>query len=59
MRSANIKTMDAAYDSLKGTINVMINMTDGLPWPLKAEPQTFLYILQLFEVRVIGCCSIC
>ena len=49
--------MDAAYDGLKSTINVMVNMTDGLPWPLKAAPQTFLYILQLFDVRVIGCCG--
>lgn len=47
--------MDAAYDGLKSTINVMINITDGLPWPLKAAPQTFLYILQLFEVRCISC----
>jgi len=57
LRSANIKAMDAAYDGLKSTINVMVNMTDGLPWPLKAAPQTFLYILQLFEVRVLGCCG--
>jgi len=28
----------------------MVNITDGLDWPLKAAPQTFLYILQLFEV---------
>jgi len=33
----------------------MINITDGLPWPLKAAPQTFLYILQLFEVCLLGC----
>ena len=32
----------------------MSNMTDGLPWPLKAAPQTLLYILQLFEVRNSG-----
>jgi len=43
--------MDAAYDGLKSTLNVMANITDGLPWPLKAAPQTFLYILSLFEVR--------
>jgi len=49
--------MDAVYDGLKSTINVMVNMTDGLPWPLKAAPQTFLYILQLFEVSVVGCCD--
>jgi len=30
----------------------MVNITDGLPWPLKAVPQTLLYILQLFEVRI-------
>ena len=30
----------------------MVNITDGLPWPLKAAPQTLLYILQLFEVRI-------
>jgi len=34
----------------------MVNITDGLPWPLKAVPQTFLYILKLFEVRVVECC---
>jgi len=28
----------------------MTNIIDGLDWPLKAAPQTFLYILQLFEV---------
>jgi len=28
----------------------MVNITDGLDWPLKAAPQTFLYILKLFEV---------
>ena len=55
--SANIKTMDAAYDGLKSTINVMANMTDGLPWPLKAAPQTFLYVLRLFEVRDVECCG--
>ena len=32
----------------------MANMTDGLPWPLKAVPQTLLYILQLLEVRNSG-----
>jgi len=48
---ANIEIMDAVYDGLKSTINVMVNMTDGLPWPLNAVPQTFLYILQLLEVR--------
>ena len=51
--------MDAAYDGLKSTISIMVNITDGLPWPLKAMPQTFLYILQLFEVRVVECCSTC
>jgi len=28
----------------------MTNIMDGLDWPLKAAPQTFLYILHLFEV---------
>ena len=50
MNSANITTLDAAYDGLKTTLNVMVNITDGLDWPLKAVPQTFLYILKLFEV---------
>ncbi|KAH7093813.1 hypothetical protein BKA62DRAFT_834554 [Auriculariales sp. MPI-PUGE-AT-0066] len=27
----------------------MVNMTDGLPWPLKAVPQTFLQIVQHLE----------
>jgi len=51
--SANIRTMDAAYDGLKSTLNVMENITNGLPWPLKSAPQTFLYILSLFEVRTV------
>jgi len=42
--------MDAAYDGLKSTLEVMVNITDGLPWPLKAAPQTFIYILRLLEV---------
>ena len=50
MNSASITTLDAAYDGLKMTLNVMVKITDGLDWPLKAAPQTFLYILQLFEV---------
>ena len=50
MNSASITTLDAAYDGLKTMLNVMVNITDGLDWPLKAAPQTFLYILQLFEV---------
>ena len=52
MDSANITNLDAAYDGLKSALNVMVNITDGLPWPLKAAPQTLLYILQLFEVRI-------
>ena len=48
--SANITIVDAAYDGLKSTLNVMVNITDGLPWPFKAAPQTLLYILKLLEV---------
>jgi len=48
--SASITTVDAVYDGFKSTLNVMVNITDGLPWPLKSVPQTFLYIIQLFEV---------
>ena len=56
MSSANITSLDAAYDGLKTTLNVMVNMTDGLDWPLKAAPQTFLYIIQLFEVgKLLHC----
>jgi len=51
--SANITKVGAAYDGLKSALNVMVNITDGLPWPLKAAPQTLLYILQLFEVRIV------
>jgi len=51
--SANITTADAAYDGFKSTLKVILNITDGLPWSLKAAPQTFLYILQLFEVGKI------
>jgi len=50
MNSVNITCLDAAYDGLKTTLNVMVNITDGLDWPLKAAPQTCLYILKLFEV---------
>jgi len=48
--SANIRATDAAYGFSKATLDIMVNMTDGLPWPLKAVPQTVLYILQRFEV---------
>ena len=48
--SASITTVDAVYDGFKSTLNIMVNITDGLLWPLKAAPQTFLYIIQLFEV---------
>ena len=48
--SANIRATDAAYGFSKATLEIMVNMTDGLPWPLKAVPQTVLYILQRFEV---------
>lgn len=51
--SLNITNLDAAYDGLKTTLNVMVNITDGLDWPLKAAPQTFLYILQLLEVGIL------
>jgi len=50
--SAKIKTINADYDGLKSTCIVMVNITDGLPWPLRAAPQSFLHILQLFEVRI-------
>jgi len=33
----------------------MVKITDGLPWPIKAALQTFLYILQLFEVCLLAC----
>ena len=42
--------MDATYGSFKIMLNIMVNITDGLQWPLKAAPQTLLYILKLFEV---------
>jgi len=48
--SANITTVDATYGSFKIMLNIMVNITDGLQWPLKAAPQTLLYILKLFEV---------
>jgi len=58
LRSANINSMVAAYDGLKSTVSVMVHMTEGLPWPLKAVPQTFLYVLQLFEVLFSRGCAL-
>jgi len=52
LHSAKIKTIHADYDGLKSTFIVMVNITDGIPWPVRAAPQTFLYMLQLFEVRI-------
>jgi len=46
-----ISTVNAAYDGLKTSLNIMVQLTDGLDWPIKAIPQTVLYILKLFEVR--------
>ena len=48
--SDNISAVDAIYDGLKITLGTMANMTDGLPWPIKAVPQTVLFVLKLFEV---------
>jgi len=30
---------------------MMVQLTEGLDWPIKAIPQTVLYVLKLFEVR--------
>jgi len=34
----------------------MVSVTEGLEWPLKAVPQTLLYILHLFEVGRLPSC---
>jgi len=55
----SITTLDASYNGLKTMLNVMVRATDGLAWPLKAVPQTFLYILQLTEAsRLLYCIGI-
>ena len=45
---------NVAYDSLKMALDGMANMTDGLPWPLKALPQTLMQLIQQAEVRDIS-----
>ncbi|KAH7101874.1 hypothetical protein BKA62DRAFT_158648, partial [Auriculariales sp. MPI-PUGE-AT-0066] len=44
-----VENLSPAYDGIKALILGMVNMTDGLPWPLKAVPQTFLQIVQHLE----------
>ena len=42
-----------AYTSLKMALDGLANMTDGLPWPLKAIPQTLMQLMRQAEVRDI------
>ncbi|KAH7096623.1 hypothetical protein BKA62DRAFT_822090 [Auriculariales sp. MPI-PUGE-AT-0066] len=44
-----VENLSPAYDGIKAMIRGMVNMTEGLPWPLKAVPQTFLQIVQHLE----------
>ena len=37
---SSVSPASVAYDSLKTVVTGLINMTDGLPWPWKAIPQT-------------------
>ncbi|KAH7108487.1 hypothetical protein BKA62DRAFT_23781 [Auriculariales sp. MPI-PUGE-AT-0066] len=41
--------LDVRYDGLKAVILGMVNITDGLPWPLKAVPQTVLQVIYQLE----------
>ena len=49
--SARIDALGASYQGFKFAVLAMANMTDGLPWPLKAAPQTAPQVLQQLEVR--------
>ncbi|KAH7075290.1 hypothetical protein BKA62DRAFT_285850 [Auriculariales sp. MPI-PUGE-AT-0066] len=44
-----VSGLTPAYDGIKAVILGMVNMTDGLPWPLKAIPQTVLQIVKHVE----------
>ncbi|KAH7098817.1 hypothetical protein BKA62DRAFT_711990 [Auriculariales sp. MPI-PUGE-AT-0066] len=44
-----VQRLSPAYDGMKALILGMVNMTDGLPWPLKAAPQTLLQIIAHVE----------
>ncbi|KAH7058574.1 hypothetical protein BKA62DRAFT_817760 [Auriculariales sp. MPI-PUGE-AT-0066] len=44
-----VSGLTPAYDGIKAVILGMVNMTEGLPWPLKAIPQTVLQIIKHVE----------
>ncbi|KAH7087251.1 hypothetical protein BKA62DRAFT_797348 [Auriculariales sp. MPI-PUGE-AT-0066] len=44
-----VSGLTPAYDGIKAVILGMVNMTEGLPWPLKAIPQTVLQIVKHVE----------
>jgi len=41
------------FDSFKTVLLGLSNMADGLPWPLKAIPQTISQLIAQAEVRVL------
>ncbi|KAH7097137.1 hypothetical protein BKA62DRAFT_833482 [Auriculariales sp. MPI-PUGE-AT-0066] len=44
-----VRNLSSLYDGIKDLIRGMVTVTEGLPWPLKAVPQTFLQIVQHLE----------
>ncbi|KAH7097928.1 P-loop containing nucleoside triphosphate hydrolase protein [Auriculariales sp. MPI-PUGE-AT-0066] len=50
--------LDASYDTLKFGLRAMVSMSEGLPWPLKAAPQTALQVIKQLEYYRISAVSI-
>jgi hypothetical protein len=47
---SRISSLDAGYGAFKSALLAMANICEGLPWPLKALPQTILQLLKHAEV---------
>jgi hypothetical protein len=48
--SVEISGLKVANDAFKTTLNLMANACDGVPFPLKAVPQTVLLVIKHIEV---------
>ena len=48
---SSVSPASVVYDSVKVVVAGLINMTDGLPWPWKAIPQTVMQFVLQAEVR--------
>ncbi|KAH7106438.1 hypothetical protein BKA62DRAFT_295516 [Auriculariales sp. MPI-PUGE-AT-0066] len=46
---ARITGLDASYHTMKLALRGLVSMTENLPWPLKAAPQTALNVIKLVE----------